>query len=163
MKNMLVVCTLMWLGCKKQSNFLPVYDVPVKFQPYIDSFLKEAANRRYAYSINNLIIEYDTTLTAAYCAKSNVISAENNVQKIISINPNITCWQNNVQLETLIFHELGHCFLGRGHGNTLLPNGNPKSIMIKDDLTIYSTCIYSLGDSCDKDIEELITWTNYLM
>ena len=150
-KKILLICALAWLGCKKQNDFLPVYSVPAKFQPYITSFINEAANRGHAYTINNLIIQYDSTLTAAYCAKSNVISAENNVQKIISVNPNITCWQNNIQLETLIFHELGHCFLGREHDDTLLPKGDPKSIMIKNDITIYSPCVYSLGDTCGKE------------
>jgi len=31
--------------------------------------------------------------------------------------------------EYLVFHELGHCILGRSHSNDILENGDCKSIM----------------------------------
>lgn len=31
--------------------------------------------------------------------------------------------------EMLVYHELGHCMLGRGHRNTRLSSGNPESLM----------------------------------
>lgn len=150
-KKILFIGVLAILGCTKQKDFSPIYNVPPEFQPNIDSFLNEAAARGHHFSINNLIIQYDSSLTPAYCGESNIISAENNVQKIISINPNLKCWENNEELEALIFHELGHCFLGRQHDNSLLPNGDPKSIMTAKDVSIYSPCIYNFGDTtCDK-------------
>src|SRR5450432_348545 len=117
-KKILLVGVFAILGCKKQSDFSPVYSVPPEFQDNIDSFSNEAAARGLHFVINNLIIRYDSSLTAAYCGTSNIISAENNIQKIISINPNVQCWQNDEELEALIFHELGHCFLGRKHDNS---------------------------------------------
>lgn len=136
-------------GCKKKE-FTPVYDVPSEFQPYIDTFVKEAALRQHPMLINNLIIRFDSSLTPLVCAASNVVSSQNNVQKIISINAAKTCWQNSTQLETMLFHELGHCVLGRQHDTKLLPNGAPKSIMCLNDIALYSPCIYALGDSCNK-------------
>ncbi|MEP7320203.1 MAG: hypothetical protein ABI921_15710 [Panacibacter sp.] len=79
-----------------------------------------------------------------------MISTQNNVQKIISINPRIKCWQNSLQLETLIFHEMGHCMLGREHDTNLMPRGYAKSIMYPNDITLYSPCVYPIGDSCNQ-------------
>lgn len=141
---------LLMLGCKKQSSVSFTYSVPTELQPYISSFIQEAAARGHTYTMDNLIIEYSSTLAPQFCAQSNVISAENDVQKIIYINSNVQCWQNKTQLETMLFHELGHCLLGRSHDSTLLPKGDPKSIMIRNDLTIYSVCVYAIGDSCNK-------------
>jgi hypothetical protein len=150
LKKILLICSLVTLGCKKQNNHPWTYSVPAEYQSYISSFIQEAAIRGHTYNINNLIIQYNSTLPPEFCAQSNVISSENNVQKIIFINPMIQCWQNDLQLETLIFHELGHCILGRSHDSTYMPKGDPKSIMIKNDITVYSPCIYPIGDSCNK-------------
>jgi Putative phage metallopeptidase len=150
-KNIFLVCAFAIASCKKQNGFSPVYDVPPEFQSYVTSFVNEAATRGHNYTINNLVIQYDSSLTDAYCATSNIITAENNVQKIISINPRLHCGVNDQEMEALIFHELGHCFLGRDHDNNVLPNGDPKSLMKENDISLYSPCIYNLGDpSCDK-------------
>ncbi len=138
------------LGCKKKNDFSPVYNVPPQFESYIGSFIAEAAARGHHITVNNLIIQFDSSLSVLYCAKSNVISSQNNIQKIISLNPTLKCWLNNTQLETIIFHEMGHCLLGRDHDTGLLPKGYPRSLMYPNDITLYSSCIYAVSDSCDK-------------
>lgn len=65
------------------------------------------------------------------------------------VNP-LKCWQNQSRLEALIFHELGHCILGREYDPNLLPKGDRKSVMYPDDTTVYSTCVYAIGGTCDK-------------
>lgn len=137
-------------ACQKGNDFAPVYNVPAEFEPYVQSFISEANAHGKTITINNLIIQYDSTLPDNFCAKSNVISSENNVQKIISVNPRLKCWQNSLQLETLIYHEMGHCILGRQHDNTLMPKGYAKSIMYPDDITLYSPCVYPIDDSCNQ-------------
>ena len=149
-KKLLIICIVIVFSCNKENAFSPVYNVPAEFEPYVQSFISEAAMRGHSMSINNLIIQYDSTLSNLYCAKSNVISAENNVQKIISVNPNLKCWQNSQQLETLFFHEMGHCILGRQHDNSIMPKGYPRSIMYPNDISLYSPCVYQTGDSCNK-------------
>ena len=145
-KNFVLVCLVFILGCKKEVKL--VYDVPAEFEPIIQKFITEAKGRGKDISITNLIIKYDASISPAFCANSNVVSSKNDVQKIITVNPS-KCWLNGAQMETLIFHELGHCILGRQHDTSLMPKGDPKSIMIPDDLTIYSPCVYSLGGPCD--------------
>jgi len=149
-KKICVVCIIIVYGCQDKNNFTPILNIPAEFQPCVDSFVAAAAQRGHSIIINNLIIKYDSSLSNIYCANSNVTSAQNDIQKIISLNPNIKCWQNSRQLETLIFHEMGHCILGREHDQTLLPNGDPKSIMYPDDITLYAPCSYPIGDSCNQ-------------
>lgn len=138
-------------GCSKEEEFKPVYNVPDEYQAFVDTFINEAANRRHTIKISNLIINYDKTIESPHCAKCNSTSMDEDVQKIISINPNIKCWFSDQELETLIFHELGHCVLGRLHEEGLLPNGDLKSLMNQYDLAVYAACIYPVGDEpCDK-------------
>ena len=145
--TLLVAFILVLVGCKKKVEF--VYQVPQELEPYVQKFISEAKVRGRDIIINNLIIQYDNSTSFPYCAASNVVSSGNDVQKIITVNGHM-CWQNTVQLETLIFHELAHCILGRDHDMSLLPKGDPKSIMYTGDLTMYSPCVYALADSCNR-------------
>ena len=146
-KKILIVCLIIIIGCQKKIDF--AYSVPQEFEPYVQKFITEAKARGDDISINNLIIQYEYSQSFQYCAASNVVSSQNDVQKIIYIKAN-QCWQNGTQLETLIFHELGHCILGRDHDMSLMTKGYPKSIMYTGDITLYSPCVYALNDSCNK-------------
>lgn len=147
LKKILIACIVIIIGCQKKIDF--VYNVPPEFEPYVQRFITEAKARGHTITINNLIIQYESTQSFQYCAASNVVSSQNNVQKVITVNSH-TCWQNNAQLETLLFHELGHCILGRDHDMSLLPRGYAKSIMYPGDIELYSSCVYALSDSCNK-------------
>jgi hypothetical protein len=146
LKSLLIVVIILSFGCKKDNDF--VYDVPQEFEPIVQRFITEAAARGHQVSINNLIIKYELASSTTFCATSNVITTANDVQKIIYIK-SLNCWQNDVQLETVIFHELGHCILGREHDNTLMPKGDPRSIMYPAGIALYSPCVYPLGSPCD--------------
>lgn len=138
-------------GCSKDPEFRPVYDVPEEFQPFIDTFISEAASRGFTYEIKNLIIKYDETIDVPFCGQCNSNSLNADVQKIITINPNIQCWFTDEEKETFFVHELGHCVLGRLHDDRLLPNGDPRSLMAASRLDVYSICIYQVDDQeCDK-------------
>jgi hypothetical protein len=130
-------------GC--EQAFEPIYDVPEDLQIHIDTFLEEAAIRGHEFTINNLIIEYDPELAFPTCGTCNSYSKSNNIQKVIKINPNCSTITYNEQIEALVFHELGHCVLGRQHNSDLLPNGDPKSIMTPRNVNLYAPCIYQIG------------------
>jgi len=123
-KIILIAGVFFLCSCSHKNDFAPVFSIPVEFQPYVDSFVAAASERGHNMVVNNLIITYDSSISNVYCAYSNVISSRNDVQKIIYINPYIHCWQNHTQLETLIFHEMGHCILGRDHDTTRMPKGD---------------------------------------
>ena len=140
-------------GCSKDFDFADlvlVYDVPAQYQKFVDTFISEASLRGYTIKIDNLIIKNDETLEAPHCGKCNSNDVEKNIQKIISINSNIKCWFTPEQLEALVFHELGHCVLGRLHDNGRLPNGDLRSLMNENDLGVYSSCVYPVDNGpCD--------------
>ena len=151
MRNIFILCVLFLLvnSCKKESNKNFVVDIAPDFRAVVDSFVKAATDRNYSITIDNLIIKYDSALDSRHCAAANVISSTNNVQKTILVNDKIKCWQNGRQLETLLFHEMGHCLLGRDHLSDRLPNGDQKSIMISGDILLYAPCAYPIGSDCN--------------
>jgi hypothetical protein len=151
MRGILFFALCLLLGCKQEEDVKTVYDVPEEFQVYIDSFIHEASIRGRSININNLIISYDPTIEAPYCGVCNSSSKDPRVQKVISINPNLQCGYDPLETENFIFHELGHCVLGRLHDGQLLPNGDPRSIMIEGKLDLYSPCIYQIDENpCDN-------------
>ena len=132
-----------------ERGFEPVYDVAEDLQIQVDTFLEEAAVRGYELTINNLILEYDPELAPSTCGTCNSHSASNSIQKVISINPHCPITYNE-QREALVFHELGHCILGREHDFDLLPNGDPKSLMAPGNIDLYAPCVYKIGEeNCD--------------
>ena len=155
LRSLLVVSVIIVFACNSKKDFTPVFNVAAEFKPMVDSFIAAALQRGYNIKIDNLIIQYDSTLADVYCANANVTSSSNDIQKMIAVNSNIKCWQNSRQLETLIFHEMGHCILGRGHDETKLPNGDPKSIMCSGDLSLYAPCAYPISDTCNQYYKRL--------
>jgi len=130
-------------GCER--GFEPVYDVPEDLQTHVDAFLEEAAIRGYELAIHNLILEYDPQLALSTCGLCNSHSGSNDIQKVIRINPHCSITYNE-QIEALVFHEMGHCVLGREHNSELLPNGDPKSIMTPGNYDLYAPCVYQIGE-----------------
>ena len=137
------------VGCSEKEDMPEtVYEVPQEFESIVEQFRLEALSRDYPIETNNLIIEYDSSMESTICGSCNSTSKDLSVQKIISINPN-ACWINSYQKEALIFHELGHCWLGRLHEEAVLTNGDPKSMMVANNISVYSPCVYSFGDIDD--------------
>jgi hypothetical protein len=134
------------LGCSGDPDFKPVYDVPPEYQVFVDKFIKEAANRGVTLEIENLIVKNDPNLSSPHCAQCNSNALTTDIQKVITLNPDIKCWFTDEEHEAFFFHELGHCILGRLHDNSLLPNGNFKSMMNEGDVTLYAPCLYQIGD-----------------
>ncbi len=150
-RSVLFAFLILILGCGEEEKFVPQYQVPDTLVPYVDTFIKEAAARGFNYTIENLIIRFDDTMDASVCGKCNDASTNAKVQKIISLRSGFPCWSHKLELEALLFHELGHCFLARQHLSELLPNGDPKSIMIAGNQALYSPCVYDVDASdCDK-------------
>lgn len=147
-RNILNLSALLFCFTTCVRDFEPVYKVPPDIQPYLDTFIEEAQIRGFDYKIDNLFIVYDSLVEYPTCGICNETTRNNNVQKIIRINPQCEITYSE-QLEALIFHELGHCFLGRFHTSEKLPSGAPKSMMVPGNTGIYSPCVYSLGGPCD--------------
>jgi hypothetical protein len=114
------------VGCAPDD----IYLVNDEFKPYVQSFMLESAKRQQAFDFNKtgLIIEFADldTNTAGLC----------HFEKPIRIQIDREYWEkitgksgDSLMKEQVIFHELGHGFLKRDHDNSLLPNGDWKSLM----------------------------------
>ena len=139
-------------ACEQNDNFSePIYDVPEELQPLVDLFIEEASTRGETVTIDNLILEYSSEVEDNVCG---LCQTERNGQKRVIIrNEANICWITKEQFETLVFHELGHCILNRNHLDEMLPNGEPKSIMISNNTDLYSSCSFNVtggNNSCDN-------------
>jgi len=143
--GLIFISLFLFLHCKKEETFDPVLDIHPDFQPIVDLFVSEAAQRGAEIKLDNLILRYDSDLTEAICGQCNSLADPDRFQKEIRVNPD-PCWDYSQELEALIFHELGHCILLRPHLADTLPNGDPKSMMVENNLLVFAPCKYVLDD-----------------
>ena len=119
----LVALLLLSASCQEQEP--PPARVDAAFAPFVREFVSEATKRGMDVRrpLNEISIVFGPTINLLWDGQCN---QEN---QLITINP--ASWQQNdaAQNRLTIFHELGHCLLGRAHLNGVLPNGEWQSIM----------------------------------
>ncbi len=159
-KIVFLLMSIVWLpNCKpKMIDIEPsVFSIEKEFRPYFNTFLKEAAERNVIIDTTNLIMRLNKSISTDKCGTCNQFLNSPKQQKTIEIyTSEATCWgiaTTNAK-EALIFHELGHCLLGRiEHTNETFTDGSPKSIMIANNADLYIPCVYVLDDmpeNCNK-------------
>ena len=145
-----ILALLLTSACQKENKDpVFVHFVHEDFQRVVDTFAHFADVYGVVIDLNNLIIDYATDLDFLTCGLCNSHQPRPGQQREIKITENYSCWNYKQELEALILHELGHCYLGRLHEQDTLPNGDAKSLMISGDLAVYSPCIYVFGDAVD--------------
>jgi hypothetical protein len=146
---------LLLLACQEPVVEQPPteYSIDKAFTKYVEKFFQEAQAAGVSIEKTNLIVAFGTTENKA-CGQCNYTASKPKIQRKVIINTDLRCWANLIetQKETLIFHELGHCLLKRQHRNEVFTDGSPKSIMVADNLDLYTACVYPIdGDnSCNK-------------
>lgn len=102
-------------------------DVDQRLWSYFESFENEAQLRGFSYDLNALrvtgsIESIDEQGVAGVCQYGSHIH---------DVTIDINFWNNASQRlrEFVVFHELGHCVLSRGHTETQFNNGICRSIM----------------------------------
>ncbi len=124
------------LSCRDRD--VKVYDVPKEVQPFVSSFLAEAGKRGHRLVIDDLIITYKFNIITAQTHAAGLCRRRFGHTPIIYIDTTSQNWKaSDYSKEQLIFHELCHCILNRGHVRDTLQNGNPSSIMKPSGETIY--------------------------
>jgi len=117
---------LVFTSCKDSKE----YSVDSSFTKYLLRFESEGASRGHKFDPQStgLIIEFGNL--------SNNEAGLTHFEKPIRIQIDKTYWDDisksagaDLMMEDLIFHELGHGLLKRDHLNTILKNGDWKSIM----------------------------------
>ena len=119
------------LDLTEDEEFLPIDQFPgvdPELWSYFSNFEEEAAVRGldidlFLSKITGEIVEIDEEHVAGRCTFSSVAPNAITIDK--------TFWDRSSQLfrEFVVFHELGHCFLGRGHEEGTNANGTCVSIM----------------------------------
>ncbi len=130
MRNILFLLTifLVFQNCKKNPDIgaeSGVYQVDPAFEPYVQEFIAEGAKRGKTidFTDSGLIVEFsDGSVGGAsgfcYVGEHHVVIDKSEW----------TALSENVR-GFLLFHELGHCELDRGHTNLKFNNNVWKSIM----------------------------------
>ncbi len=143
------------MACSGDAPIEPtVYDVPKAVEKYVQSFVEEGQKRGVTIKLENLIIEFRSTGAGSGDECGSCTRAVNNGQRKITLVESSLCWGSSIEQnrEALVFHELGHCLLGRDHRDDLLSGGAPVSIMNSRAVGFYEACAYPIGneDECDK-------------
>lgn len=140
-----------WACDKDETSPSFTYQVAMQYRPHVQTFIMEAEKRGIQIDTTNLIMEGVETLPDSICGLCNHTSSQSDRQKVVQFNTSQHCAESLMELEALVLHELGHCFLGRLHDDTLLPNGDPKSIMKTGGRKMYAPCTYQFGNEpCDN-------------
>ena len=114
-----------------ETEFLPIGEFPgvdPALWSHFSNFEAEAAIRGldidlYLANITGEISEIDEEHVAGQCTYSNQAPNAVTIDK--------TFWDQSNELfrEFVVFHELGHCFLGRGHEEGVNADGTCRSLM----------------------------------
>lgn len=98
-----------------------------EFEPYYRSFQHEAKIRGKETDPRRLVIRFGRT-TPAHATSTCYLRPD--LGRYVAVNQ--AQWereQDELFRELLIFHELGHCLLGREHSSDAYADGTPHSIM----------------------------------
>lgn len=145
---------LLLAACSGKEAPEPVYQVPAEVAPYVERFTAEARLRGKEIAIRNLIVTFGPTRDDDVCGTCLPGSRDPDGQVRIVLSNVPYCWKelSAEAREELVFHELGHCVLGRlTHRTDRLPNGDYASLMHGSSTGLYDVCVYDIGgDDCDK-------------
>lgn len=129
----LAICLVLFNACQKDnaSSVVAAQDfaqVDARLAPYFERFVNEGARRGIEVDFDRLqvhaqIQEIDSPGVGGVCHYSS--AAPNRIQ----IDASFFNSASDLFREFIIFHELGHCYLGRGHEEGSFDNGVCISIM----------------------------------
>lgn len=124
-------------GCAKDRK--TIYNVPEEAEVLVQNFVVEGEARGMNVDISNLVVEFKKNIeheNTDYCGCSHT---DKNGQLVVWIDTTTYCWTFGAYYrEAILFHELGHALLNRGHNDQKLPKGSWKSLMSTGALDYYA-------------------------
>ena len=121
-RNVILICGIIIIfvitGCNKEKH----QDIPESVIQYVNLFFCQA--QKHGLDIN--LEDFDLTIIFGNIDVEASCQIRKNTIILDSVH-----WNNSNELERefVIFHELGHCILERGHYSDKFQNGECKSIM----------------------------------
>ncbi|MBV6645808.1 MAG: hypothetical protein KI790_10185 [Cyclobacteriaceae bacterium] len=136
-----LLVAVIFFTCKSENEPTREGYIPDQIQPYADTFIAEAKKRGVTVSLDNLIVEFEEGIElngqqnlTGLCRNSTSLNTP-----VIILDTTLGWWQSGeLAREEVIFHELGHCILGRPHEDRLLENDNYASIMRTSSPLLYA-------------------------
>lgn len=124
MKRTALFFVLACLGMGGQRPTIPDASLPSP-EPFREKFQQQGAQYGAAFVTQTVSLSFRSFFGATVGMCSFNSSGRNHVDLSSS------AWQrgSNTFREMLVYHELGHCLLGRGHKNSKLTSGQPESLM----------------------------------
>lgn len=155
-KLTLVFIALLLSACApaQQQNL----NVESSFQPFVDAFVKKSQQEGNPQSITNLAIQIDNTMAGPTTGSWTlaVCYSGGGSQPTIKVNPYF--WNNkgygNAEREELLFHEMGHCVLNRGHDSSMIRTVDGYSVD-KTIMNPYHMGATRYGNSYNYYMQEL--------
>lgn len=120
----IVILTIVVASCSKDDSS----EIEQELVTYMEAFVDEAA-------IRGITIDYSELDLAAYV--ENIVTtgtigqceSYSDGSKAIVLDERYWIQASDLEREYVVFHELGHCVLGRSHDNSRTSNGTCTSIM----------------------------------
>ena len=138
--TLFVIFVLFLSACNKDDN--DIVETDLELIPYFDMFAEEGLER-------GLLVDYEAERIEGllqFINDGNILGKcfQNEVKpRKVIIDINFWNQANEYEKQFLVFHELGHCFLLRGHDNSLDSDGNCVSIMRAS----VDACDFNFDDS----------------
>ncbi len=104
-----------------------IYDIDSELAPYVDRFVEAAADQDRYIDLRDYSLSAHIE-TAADEVAGQCVSYTNGAHRIY-IDPEYWVRATDLEREFVVFHELGHCVLGRSHVDTADDRGLCQSIM----------------------------------
>lgn len=159
---------LLIISCETVDPLEPVRVIPNQIQPFVDQFVWEAEKRGVDLDVSKLSFEFETGIDGGSAQNSIVgICTRSDNLHLIKIDTLNSLWllSGDLGKEEIVFHELGHCLLGRFHRDEKFISDDFASIMRTvgllqyGDLNKFSSLFIVPGDlkahRRDYYIEEL--------
>ncbi len=133
-----IALALTTFSCDTDTDPIDVYQVPAAIEPFVERFVQEAAARGISLNVTNLVVEIGLLTdededVAGTCTNGGLTTP------LIRLDTTKNWWSNGDMIrEEVIFHEFGHCLLGRPHQDDVLPNGDFASIMRTKSPGLYA-------------------------
>lgn len=123
----IIVCLAVWgSACEKEETVVSKVDEDL--QPYFERFDVEAIARGLDFSLEMeeleasiLSINRDGVLGQCHYSDE--------APNIVEVDDEFWARATDLEKEYVVFHELGHCILGRDHDDTRNSNGTCSSMM----------------------------------
>ena len=120
----LTAVILLFLGCSK----IEFDQIDPELQPYFDQFLKDAAARGIQFTDEELNI----TMNINNIVDPNILGLcqqQPDLYGAVSIDAYYWRTSTETTRQFIVYHELGHCILKRGHTDGRDSDGNCLSVM----------------------------------